>query len=107
MKNNFKELRESLKLSQSQFANKFNMPVKTIQSWESGIRNPPKYVLIMMLRICELEAEIAEISDHIKNRLYETAFNSVNPDESLLIEDIAESIDFWISEPRKGAESND
>lgn len=58
MKNNFKELRESLKLSQSQFANKFNMPVKTVQSWESGIRNPPKYVLIMMLRICELEAEL-------------------------------------------------
>ena len=58
MKNNFKELRESLKLSQSQFANKFNMPVKTVQSWEAGIRNPPKYVLIMMLRICELEAEL-------------------------------------------------
>lgn len=61
MKNNFKELRESLKLSQSQFANKFNMPVKTVQSWESGIRNPPKYVLIMMLRICELEAELEMI----------------------------------------------
>lgn len=59
MKNSFKELRESLKLSQSQFANKFNMPVKTVQSWESGNRNPPKYVLIMMLRICELEAELA------------------------------------------------
>lgn len=70
MKNNFKELRESLKLSQSQFANKFNMPVKTVQSWEAGIRNPPKYVLIMMLRICELEAEL-EMREGAENNDYQ------------------------------------
>lgn len=42
------------------------------------------------------------IADHIKNRIYETAFNTTDPEESAAIEDIAERIDFWISELKDG-----
>lgn len=111
MTNIIKSIREATQLTQAELAERFNIPIKTIQSWESGIRKPADYIPKMMIRICQLESELAlirregaEISEHIKNRLYETAFNSVSPDESLLIEDIAERIDFWISEPREGSE---
>ena len=59
--NIIKSIREALQVSQSQFSERFNIPVKTVQSWESGIRKPPAYVPEMMLRICELESELAMI----------------------------------------------
>ena len=49
------ELRVGLGLSQSQFAKKFHLNVKTLQSWEQGFRNCPEWTLWMMQRIIELE----------------------------------------------------
>lgn len=42
------------------------------------------------------------IAAHIKNRIYETALNTTDPEESAAIEDIADRIDFWISELKDG-----
>lgn len=39
-----KELRESTGLSQSKFAEKYHIPVGTLQHWEQGVRKPPEYV---------------------------------------------------------------
>ena len=46
-----KELRESTGLSQSQFAEKFHIPVGTLQHWEQGVRKPPEYVLYMLYEL--------------------------------------------------------
>lgn len=59
MTNIFKSIREAMQVSQSQLADKFHIPVGTIQSWELGTRKPPVYVPEMMIRICELESELA------------------------------------------------
>ena len=59
--NIIKSIREATQLTQSQFADRFHIPVKTIQSWESGIRKPADYIPEMMIRICQLEAELAMI----------------------------------------------
>ncbi len=48
------------------------------------------------------EFPIVNISEHIKNRIYETAFNTTDPEESAAIADIAERIDFWIDELKEG-----
>lgn len=62
MTNIFKSIREAMQVSQSQLADKFHIPVGTIQSWELGTRKPPVYVPEMMIRICELEAMLAAAS---------------------------------------------
>lgn len=49
------ELRTRLNLSQSQFANRFHLNVRTVQTWEQGTRKTPSYVLWMIERIIELE----------------------------------------------------
>lgn len=54
---NIKELREDLGLSQSQFAKKFGIPVRTLQGWEIDRRKPPEYVVQMIQRIIELESK--------------------------------------------------
>lgn len=43
-----KQLRESTGLSQSKFAEKFHIPIGTLQHWEQGVRKPPEYVMYMI-----------------------------------------------------------
>ncbi len=46
-----KELRESTGLSQSKFAEKYHIPVGTLQHWEQGVRKPPEYVVYLLSEI--------------------------------------------------------
>lgn len=53
-----KELRAVTGMSQSQFADYLEIPVKTIQSWESGIRKPPVYINKLIERVITTESSI-------------------------------------------------
>ena len=46
-------------MTQSQFAEKFDVSVRTLQGWELEDRKVPKHVIGMMERIVELEQETA------------------------------------------------
>lgn len=52
-----KEIREQTGLSQSQFAKKFHLTTRAVQSWEQGQRNTPDCILYMIQRILELESD--------------------------------------------------
>ncbi len=52
----FFDLRRSVGLSQSQFAEKFGIPLSTYKHWEQKLRTPPPYVMSMMKKIIELES---------------------------------------------------
>ena len=45
-----KSIRTSTGLSQAKFAEAFGIQARTLERWESGVRNPPPYV-ITLLRI--------------------------------------------------------
>lgn len=45
-----KSIRTSTGLSQAKFAEAFGIQARTLERWESGVRNPPPYV-INLLRI--------------------------------------------------------
>ena len=51
-----KEFRLSTGLSQSKFAEYFGLPVRSIQEWEQGRKNPPSYLLELLKRIWNLES---------------------------------------------------
>ena len=50
-----KELRSETGLSQKKFADKFEIPVASLQNWEAGRTAPPPYVLFMIKSILALE----------------------------------------------------
>lgn len=58
-----KQLRESTKLSQQKFADKFNIPVANLQKWEQGINKPLDYVVTMLQTILEQEKKIEELEN--------------------------------------------
>lgn len=50
-----KEVRKRTGLSQSQFAKKFDIPIRTLQSWECNQAIPKDYILNMMNQILDFE----------------------------------------------------
>lgn len=47
--NPIKDARNRLGLSQQKFAEKFEIPTRTLEDWESGKSKPPKYVMNLLL----------------------------------------------------------
>ena len=50
-----KEIRKSTGLSQSKFADKFGINVRTLQDWESGRSNPPSYLCTLLQKVMQAE----------------------------------------------------
>lgn len=50
-----KEARTQAKLTQTQLADRYGIPVRTLQDWESGRRTPPEYVVKLLLRCIEVD----------------------------------------------------
>lgn len=53
--NVIKEIRKELNMSQQRFADKFGIPKRTLQDWESGAHNAPDYVVDMINKIVQFE----------------------------------------------------
>ncbi len=49
------ELRQKTGLSQSKFAGRFHLNVRTVQQWEQGTRKTPDYVIWLIAKVIELE----------------------------------------------------
>ena len=43
-----REMRASLGDTQGEFAVRYNIPFRTIQNWEAGVRNPPEYIMDLL-----------------------------------------------------------
>lgn len=50
-----KTIRLRTHLSQASFAEKYAIPVRTLQNWEVGHRNPPDYVIQMLDRLVDID----------------------------------------------------
>ena len=43
-----KEIRKKTEMTQQEFASYLGIPLRTLQNWEQGTRNPPKYLIKMI-----------------------------------------------------------
>jgi len=50
MKDKIKALRKRTGLSMQKFGDLYGIPLRTIQSWEGGVRMPPEYVVRLLER---------------------------------------------------------
>ena len=52
-----KDICEKYGLSQTGLAKRFDIPLRTVQDWHGGRRNPPDYVVAMMIELLEHDKE--------------------------------------------------
>lgn len=52
-----KDLCTKYGLSQTELARRFRIPLRTIQNWHTGVRNPPFYVISMMDELLRIERD--------------------------------------------------
>ncbi|MBR6570907.1 MAG: helix-turn-helix domain-containing protein [Clostridia bacterium] len=43
-----REMRACLGNTQGEFAARYNIPFRTVQNWEAGVRNPPEYIMDLL-----------------------------------------------------------
>lgn len=54
----FKELRKASGMTQKAFADYFNIPKRTIENWEQGVNEVPKYLIELIEYKLKKEKEI-------------------------------------------------
>lgn len=88
-----KELRLKSKMSQSEFARKYGIPLSTLRKWEQFVSNPPKYVVDLIessIPINKKDLKIIKSSDNkkfyidnINKKIFDEKGNSISFVESL------------------------
>lgn len=48
MNMNIREMRTWLGDTQNEFATRYNIPFRTVQNWETGVRKPPEYIMNLL-----------------------------------------------------------
>lgn len=51
------DIREILGISRAAFSRRYNIPIRTLEDWDAGRKNPPEYVLEMLERIVREDKE--------------------------------------------------
>lgn len=50
----FKEIRQASGMNMTQFSEYFGIPFRTVQNWEHGTKNCPKYLIkLMEYKLCK------------------------------------------------------
>ena len=58
-----KEIRQSTGLSQTKFCEALNIPRRTLQDWEQGLRNCPEYVAELIAYRVTNDTTIPKVSE--------------------------------------------
>lgn len=84
-----KTLRSTLCLTQKAFAEKYGIPQRTLEGWESGTRKPPLYVTNLLV-----EKIMTEINKEMGNEMYKRTEQKedgkeywINPADEIIITD--------------------
>lgn len=75
-----KELRLSTRMTQREFAGYFNIPLRTIENWETGKRNPPEYVVELIRYRLEKEdllMKLVELNEGTRTELIEGTLQEI------------------------------
>lgn len=57
MKMTIKEMREYLNVSRTEFSRRYNIPIRTLEDWESEKRTPPEYVVQLLERAVKEDSQ--------------------------------------------------
>ena len=63
------EIRKMLGISRAAFSRKYNIPIRTLEDWDAGKKNPPEYVMNMLERIVNEDKEGEDMNELTMDRI--------------------------------------
>ena len=48
-------IRAILGISRAEFSRRYHIPVRTLEQWDGGVANPPRYVLELLEKVVEAD----------------------------------------------------
>ena len=63
------EIRKMLGISRAAFSRKYNIPIRTLEDWDAGKKNPPEYVMNMLERIVNEDKEDEDMNKLTMDRI--------------------------------------
>ena len=63
------EIRKILRISRAAFSRKYNIPIRTLEDWDAGKKNPPEYVMNMLERIVNEDKEGEDMNELTMDRI--------------------------------------
>lgn len=54
---NSKEIRAILGISRAEFSRRYEIPIRTLEGWDAGVRKPPEWLLKLLERVVREDAE--------------------------------------------------
>lgn len=72
--NTVKEIREYSGLSRAEFSRAYEIPLRTLENWESGSRTAPRYMVEMLKRIVIEDKEVGALDCYDNNVLRELGY---------------------------------
>ncbi len=51
------EIRAILGISRAEFSRKYGIPIRTLENWDAGTRQPPEWLLKLLERVAREDAE--------------------------------------------------
>lgn len=64
-----KDLCTEYGLGQSALARRFDIPIRTVQNWYAGVRNPPDYVVRMMDELLRIDGLLEAKKEKERERI--------------------------------------
>lgn len=63
------EIRKILGISRAEFSRRYNIPLRTLEDWDAGKKNPPDYVLNMLERVVNEDKEGNDMNELTMDRI--------------------------------------
>lgn len=51
------EIRKILGISRAEFSRKYGIPIRTLENWDAGTRQPPEWLLKLLERVAREDAK--------------------------------------------------
>lgn len=51
------EIRAILGISRAEFSRRYGIPIRTLEGWDAGVRQPSEWVLTLLQRVVTIDAE--------------------------------------------------
>lgn len=55
-----KEIRALLGISRAEFSRRYEIPIRTLENWDSGVRQPPEWALKLLERAVREDANVGK-----------------------------------------------